>query len=77
MHIRRDDSDVRYVLASLQHLNADEMRGVARLVAKLRAGKEKHGGLDLATDKRDFRLERRAEYEDALWYRIFEEISQS
>lgn len=74
IHDRAEVEHARTIIQALPKLNEDELRGVARLVQKLLAGKEAHGPLVLATDKRDFRRERRAEGEDWLWYSIFEEI---
>jgi hypothetical protein len=60
--------------AALDRLNADELEVVARFIAKLEAGKIKHGPLDLASDTRDMLAEWEAEAVDGAAYAIMATI---
>lgn len=64
---------------SLSDLNGrlapDAQRVLHGIAKRVVAGQAKHGHLDIATDKRDWRKETRAEMEDAIVYRTIAEIA--
>ena len=62
--------------ADLDLLNSDELEAIQYLIAKLLAGKAKHGPLDLSSDGRDFLAETVEEYADAAFYVAFGAMKQ-
>ena len=64
-------------IADLGRLNADELEAVAYLVARLIAGGQKHGPLQLASDRRDWPSEMLEEYADALFYAAFASVQRA
>jgi hypothetical protein len=62
------------IRARLGSLNADELEAFDVLLAKLEQGKRDHGPLDLATDRRNFKIEGVQELRDLLWYLSFASI---
>lgn len=60
----------------LSRLNTDEVESIDYLTDKLIAGREKHGPLDLATDKRDWGKEIAEELADVEHYRAFAAVQK-
>lgn len=51
-----------------------ELLAIRLLLVKMRDGSIKHGPLDLTSDGRNWREEKRGELADWLWYDIFAEV---
>jgi hypothetical protein len=56
------------IALKLQQLNRDELLVIREVTKKMLSGKQKHGPLNLATDRRDFHKELRDEVFDAMCY---------
>ncbi len=54
----------------------DELRAVAYLAERLLMGQRQYGRLDLASDARDWKAERRAEIGDLLVYSAFQALKE-
>lgn len=65
--------DEQYLIAELEHCTNDEIRVLVVRMQRMAAARPQYGGLDLATDRRDFRREMAEEgidrgfYEDCLY----------
>lgn len=60
----------------LSKLNADEIDSIDYLTDKLIAGREKHGPLDLASDRRDWFVEATQELADRQCYEAFAAVQR-
>lgn len=65
--------DEQYLIAELKNCTNDEIRVLVVRMQRMAAARPRYGGLDLATDRRDFRREMAEEgvdrgfYEDCLY----------
>jgi len=71
-----DPRDLAAFCLDASRLNADELEAMRYLMAKLLAGKAKHGPLDLDSDTRDMEAEELAEHADGVFYRSFKAIQR-
>lgn len=71
-----DPRDLAAFCLDAAQLNADELEAMRYLIAKLLAGKAKHGPLDLDSDTRDMEAEELAEHADGVFYRAFQAIQR-
>lgn len=71
-----DSGQILSIFHRLSKLNADELDAMDYLLAKLEAGRLKHGPLCLDTDSRDWEAEISAELADREHYRAFAAIQR-
>ena len=57
-------------------LNQDEMELVLRFMRRIHKGREDYGELDISSDRRDWRKERREELLDLVAYDLIDEIAE-
>lgn len=71
-----DSGRLLSLFGKLSKLNADEIDSIDYLTDKLIAGREKHGPLDLASDRRDWFVEATQELADRQCYEAFAAVQR-
>lgn len=65
---------VRWIAAQLTIAEPDVVAVIEYIVTRLAMGREQYGDLVIASDTRDFKLERKAEHADAVVYHAIDQI---